>query len=568
MLQSLLIKNVALIEQLNIEFKSGFNVFTGETGAGKSIIIDAMNLALGERANRDLIQYGASKAVVEAVFDVSSSPGVFDALAALEIDHEDGQLVISREISTSGKNVCRVNGALVNLAALKSISDLLVDVHGQHEHQSLLLPARHIGFLDALVQEEISVLTAKTAQYAADYRKTRSEMLEGYSSELDREREMDVLAYQIGEIGGLKPVPGEEEALLAERQLLVNAERIMGALEESYALINGDGGALPAVHAAQQRLGQIAEFSEDYASLSSRLEEAYYGLEDIFYSIRDLRYGFEYNAQRLAEIEERLDVLSALKRKYGKSIELVLEFQERAIAQLESMKNAAARRGQLEGELAVCMEAYQACAAALTARRKTCAAELEQRMLAELGELGLERARFEVAFSLRDAQTPLANGLDEVEFMLSTNPGEPLKPLARVASGGELSRIMLAFKAILAGKDHIPTLIFDEIDTGISGKVGGIVGEKLMQIATGHQVICVTHLPQIAALADTHFIVEKFGDDDATRTHVRHLEAVERNAQIAQMMGGENSKLAYKHAEELVARSAALKVDLRKNLHS
>lgn len=562
MLKELSIKNVALIEQLNIEFDDGFNVLTGETGAGKSIIIDAVNLVLGERASKELIKSGAGKASVEAEFDISGIPAVRAAMDEAQLDADDG-LIISRELSVSGKNICRINGTLVNLATLKQITDLLVDVHGQHEHQSLLSQNKHISFLDSFCHEAVGGPKERVKKLYAEYKAIREALLGGFSSEDERAREMDILRYQIGEIEKAALSESEEAALNEKKEVLANAERIMAALQESCEALTGDGGAVELVRFASSDMAGISGLSAEYDEAAKRLEETYYAVQDIGYALRDMRNAFEFDPAMIDEIQQRLEVYSGIRKKYGPTIADVESFLANARQRLEELEGAAQKRDELEKKLEDVSERYAKAAAELTRIRRVAAGELEKELLQQLGELGMEKARFQVEFSQVEAFG--ANGMDRVEFVMSANPGEELKPLEKVASGGEMSRIMLAFKAIAARADSIPTLIFDEIDTGISGRIASVVGNKMVNISDSHQVLCVTHLPQIAALADAHFMVEKSDDGQQTRTSMHRLSLEERYEYLARMMdGAEQSSIAYDHARALITASEKSKAQRRK----
>ncbi len=565
MLQRLYIENVALIEKLELEFSSGFHVLSGETGAGKSIIIDAVNFVLGERASRELIKFGAARAKVEAVFNLNGCGKARQLLDEMELLPEDNELILSRELTQAGKNICRINGSLAPVSALKSITDVLVDIHGQHEHQSLLNPEKHMGFLDAFYFEKIGLVAEKLQATVAAYSLLRKERLSGFASEGEREREIDVLRYQIGEIDGAKIEAGEENGLTEERTLLLNSEKIHSTLESAWRLISGqdgetDGGALSALDDARRRMREIAHFSEEYENVSANLEEAFYSIEDIGFTLRDQREAAEFDPERLDRIEARLEQLSGLKRKYGKTLEEVLSFRERADQRLNALVGAEARIAQLDGELARLKKEYDALAAQLTGLRRQAAGELRMAVLAQLKDLGLEKADFSVSLQDIPGGEPHDGGRETAESLLSANPGEPLKPPEKVASGGERSRIMLCFKAIFAQSDSIPTLIFDEIDTGISGKAASVVGEKMLSIARAHQVICVTHLAQIAALADAHYAVEKHTDGERTYVNVHLLDEEGKNKRIAQMMDGDSdSVFALEHAKVLLARAESLK---------
>ncbi len=554
MLQKLCISNVALIEKLDMEFGEGLNILTGETGAGKSIVIDAVNLVLGERASRELIKHDAQKAKVEAWFIGAPSEKLKAVLEENGIDEDDDTLILTREISAAGKSMCRINGTLVTLAVLKSVSDLLVDIHGQHEHQTLLDPAAHLAFLDICAPEEkLRPAREKTAKAAEEYHKLLAKSRTGMMSEAEREHETGLLQYQINEIESAKLEKDEEDALLKERSLLANAERIMTALEESYALMYEERGALQQVQSAKRSMEDISAFDEAYSTLCARIDDLYYNLEDVAYTLRDCKNDFEYDGERLAQIEKRLDLIALLKRKYGGSTAEILAYCERSKARLQEILDAAADQEAMQARIEKARENYFKAASELTAIRKKAAEALREKMLSQLRDVGMGKADFSTVFI--EPTTPLysSEGEEQVEFLLSANPGEPLKALAKVASGGELSRIMLAFKTILADRDEMPTLIFDEIDTGISGKMASVVGGKMVSIAGKHQILCVTHLPQIAAMADVHYLVEKSDDGKSTQTKVMRLDAEGCVKRLSAMMSGEaDSKLGQEHARELL----------------
>lgn len=561
MLQSLYLENIALIEKLGIELFPGFNVLTGETGAGKSIIIDAVNFVLGERTSRDLIRNGASKAKVDAVFSLNEGDRVYDALGKLGIEAEN-EIILSRELSASGRNSCRINGTLVPVAMLKSVSDTLVDIHGQHEHQALLDPENHIGYLDAFCHSDSFPLIEKIDNIVSEYGALTLKRNSGFSSESEREREMDMLRYQIDEISSAALETDEEEKLNAEKTVLLNAERIRTALESAHAALSGgeDGSALSLIDEARRSLKDIAALNGEYEEFANRLEELYYTAEDISFSIRDSSENVDMNMQRLEEIEQRLKLISDLKRKYGRSAEEVINFGVEAQNRLNELENAEALAAEMDKKLNKLKTEYNAEADKLTLVRKNACEKLKQSVLNELSDLGMSKAKFDVSLTNQSSGEPRRNGRETAEFMLSANPGEPLKPLEKVASGGELSRIMLCFKTIFADNDRIPTLIFDEIDTGISGRTAAVVGEKMLGIAKKHQVICVTHLAQIAALADAHLMVRKYDDGEKTFVETRQLNEEEKVSRIANMMDGESdSPSAVLHAKELIARSEKIK---------
>lgn len=562
MLQSLYLENIALIEKLGIELFPGFNVLTGETGAGKSIIIDAVNFVLGERTSRDLIRNGAARAKVEAVFNLNEGDAAFAALDALGIEYDGNELILSRELSAAGRNACRVNGTLVPVASLKSVSDTLVDIHGQHEHQALLDAENHISYLDAYCHAESLPIIEKIDAIVS----RRSELMlkrnSGFASEREREREMDMLRYQIEEIASANLEVGEEERLSVEKTVLLNAERIRTALETAHMALSGaeEGSALSAIDTARRSMRDIAALNKDYEALGDKIEELYYAAEDISFVLRDTSENVESDMQRLEEIEQRLKLISDLKRKYGRTVEDVIDFGKDAGTKLNELENAEALAAELDAKLDKLKAEYNVAADELSKVRRAAGDRLKRDVLNELKDLGMAKAMFDVALSDASGGEPRKGGRETAEFMLSANPGEPLKPLEKVASGGELSRIMLCFKSIFADNDRVPTLIFDEIDTGISGRTAAVVGEKMLGIAKKHQVICVTHLAQIAALAEAHLMVRKYDDGKNTFVETRQLNEEEKVQRIAQMMDGESdSPSALTHARELIARADKIK---------
>ncbi len=535
---------------------------TGETGAGKSIIIDAVNFVLGERTSRDLIRNGAARAKVEAVFNLNEGDAAFAALDALGIEYDGNELILSRELSAAGRNACRVNGTLVPVASLKSVSDTLVDIHGQHEHQALLDAENHISYLDAYCHAESLPIIEKIDAIVSRRNELMLKRNSGFSSEREREREMDMLRYQIEEIASANLEAGEEERLNAEKTVLLNAERIRTALETAHMALSGaeEGSALSAIDTARRSMRDIAALNKDYEALGDKIEELYYAAEDISFVLRDTSENVESDMQRLEEIEQRLKLISDLKRKYGRTVEDVIDFGKDAGTKLNELENAEALAAELDAKLDKLKAEYNVAADELSKVRRAAGDRLKRDVLNELKDLGMAKAMFDVALSDASGGESRKGGRETAEFMLSANPGEPLKPLEKVASGGELSRIMLCFKSIFADNDRVPTLIFDEIDTGISGRTAAVVGEKMLGIAKKHQVICVTHLAQIAALADAHLMVRKYDDGKNTFVETRQLNEEEKVQRIAQMMDGESdSPSALTHARELIARADKIK---------
>ncbi|MEA5047633.1 MAG: DNA repair protein RecN [Eubacteriales bacterium] len=557
MLKQLNIRNIALIDQQQITFQDGFSVLTGETGAGKSIIIEALNFVLGERASKELIKSGEEKASVEATFVLSHGEPALDALLEQSIDCDGGELTLYREFSINGKNVCRANGALINAAALKQIGDLLVDIHGQHAHQSLLDGKKHIILLDRFAGKDASEIKNRVSSAYHRATEARRQMNAAQYDEQERARRCDLLSYQIKEIEGANLSIGEEEQLEEQRLLLQNAQSIMEGLEGAGEALNGsdesEQGALESFSIAIRLLDGISKFRAEYAQLAEKLHALYYEIEDASFTLRDYRSDFNFEPGMLNDIETRLELISVLKRKYGANIEEILAFREKSIAELDLIGNAVERREQYMAEYEVAKQDYQKNCEELTLVRKKAAEDLSKRLIPELSDLGMQHSVFEVRFSLLPGDVPSPNGLDDVEFLLSTNRGEPVKPLSKVASGGELSRIMLSFKTVLANLDGIPTMVFDEIDSGISGQIGTALAVKMRQIAGNHQVLCITHLPQIAAYANQQYYVFKEESGEHTRSSAILLREEDRAAEIARIMGSEKTDaVALEHAQRLI----------------
>ena len=557
MLERLMIENLALIEKLDLELSNGFNVLTGETGAGKSIIIDGINLVLGSRGSRELISYGKQKCRVEAVFNAADSPDVLKALEDLQLGSEDGELTIMRELSVNGKSLCRINGEVVPLSALKSVTDLLVDVHGQHEHQSLLDERNHLGVIDAYSYETIRPLIDRVNAVFGEYSTVISRLNSGFLSETDRERRIDILKYQINEIEKADLKPDEEKAIKEELNLLTNAERIVTRLNSASSELNSENGAVSLLKKAVDDLSDISELSSRYGDICTRLSDLYYEIEDAAYSIRDMTFDLDFDPKRIDALEMRLDEIDSLKHKYGRTVSEVLEFAEAAKRELDELTGNEALRESLQKKKEELIKEYRLAAEELSKARKLSAGSLCSLAETELKALGMKKARLSAEFSLIDDE-PHENGSDNVSLLLSANEGEPLKPLSKVASGGELSRSMLALKTVITEADGIPTLRFDEVDTGISGTTANTVGLRMKHIARRHQVLCVTHLPQIAAFADSHYVVSKHEDSGKTVTTVRRLEPDERPYELARIMGAEGDvSAAALHASELIKKAGS-----------
>lgn len=557
MLIQLSIRNIALIEKLQVGFSQGLNVLTGETGAGKSIIVGSLDFVLGGRADKDRIAGGAERGQVEALFDVSNLPRVQALLDEMGLDAEDGLLPILREVSQSGRSICRIAGVVVPLTQLRRVTSLLVDLHGQHAHQSLLDPSTHLRFLDVMGDDAHRALVARVRSGYERWSAAKKALTNAEETIQERARREDMLRFQLEELDGANLQENEEAGLEQERDVMRNAERIRDGLERAHAYVVGNfedemPAALDTLRVAMDALISLSQFGEAYEQISDQMAEAVYALEGIAGDLDILRDSAESDPERLDEIESRLDLLSRLKRKYGATAGEMITFREKVRQELEEVENAEAHIEALKETEAKEHEALLADAQALSEARRQLATRCQEKVLAQLNELGMQAARFDVSF---DAEASLsANGLDKVEFLLSANAGEPMRPLSRVASGGELSRIMLAFKVIEAENEGIPVLVFDEVDTGISGRMGQIVADKMKQVAAARQVLCVTHLPQIAASADEQYLVEKHEKDGRTRTTVTLLDTEGRVEVLAHMLGG-STETALVHARAMLERA-------------
>lgn len=563
MLLQLNIRDIALIDEVNIELGPGLNILTGETGAGKSIIIDSINAILGERVSKEIIRTGTDKAVVEAIFQTDTNR-IADILNEIGLEpEEDGTLILSREIAQSGRNTCRINGKLVATSFLKALGERLIDLHGQHDNQSLLRVESHIDLLDSFGGEVIQSLKREYSALLEQYREVRSKLKALSGDPGERERKMDLLKFQIDEINKAKLRNGEEDELNKQKTLLANSEKISEALSMAYGLLtSGESGKRPAsdsINEALSQLGSVSRLEDEFGELHKRLQDIIYQLEDLSSDIRKSLDNIEYDPVLLEEIEERLDLLYRLKRKYGSSVEEVQQFCAAAQEQLDEIEKSEETANHLRSRQAELDSQLFETSRRLNDERRKAALLLEENIGRQLEDLEMKRARFKVDIQFDDSvgdqgrRKYSQTGLNKVEFLISPNVGEPLKPLAKIASGGEMSRIMLAIKTILAEVDKIPTMIFDEIDIGISGKAGQKVGEKLSYISKGHQVICVTHLAQIACMAGSHYLIEKISGENDTRTTVELLDKNKKVKEIARLLGGsESSSASLKYAEEMI----------------
>ncbi len=535
MLELLHIENIAVIETADIAFQPGFNALTGETGAGKSIVIDAMGAVLGGRASRELIRTGVPKAFVSAVF--SHVPADLPGLAENGIvPDEDGNLLLQREMTVDGKNTCRVNGRPLTVTQLRQIGAELLNIHGQHDGQQLLDEEQHGAYLDRFGRMD-APLAAYRKEYAA-MAALREQIRTLQMDEAEKARRMDSLRFQINELERAELVPGEEEELNARRELLRNGEKYIAALSGADYCLSGDDsstGAVTAIRDAEEALHGIRHLSPDLEELYKRLESLRCEAFDLAETVRDKRAEFDFSPAELDAAEARTDQLYRLKKKYGATVEDMIAYLDKCRTELDAMETADDTLILLDGQLKKAEANVKAAGAVLTQKRKEAAKVLEQRIQQELRDLDMNKVRFSIDFAEKE---PAQDGCDTIRFLMSANVGEDLRPIAKIASGGELARIMLALKNVLAEQESIATLVFDEVDTGVSGRAAQKVAEKLAQVARHKQVLCVTHLPQLAAMADTHFSVEKGEASGRTFTHVVQLDREARKAELARITGG------------------------------
>lgn len=553
MLTSLKIENVAIIESAAIEFGCGLNVLTGETGAGKSIVIDSINAILGERTSRDIIRTGAQSAKVYAVFE-DVNERVRNFLDENGIDCEDGVLIINRTLSREGKNVCRINGAPVTVSMLREIGGELIDIHGQHDNQSLLSPEKHCGFVDSF---------AGNADLITDYREKygrlceiRSKIKKLTTDESSKSQRIDFLTYQIDELEKAEITIGERDELKTRKSLINNSQKVIESLNIAYEALKADGAGIDMITDAESEIANASAYMETLGEASEKITDIRYELEDIAETVRDAMTEVDFDPSELEDIDERLDLLYRLSKKYGDTEEEMLEYLEKARAELDNIAFSEERVKELQKQEKEALAETETAACKLTESRKTAGEKLSNAICSELEFLDMPNVRFVV--KCNDIGLT-ENGKDEIEFLISANAGEEPKPLAKIASGGELSRIMLAIKNVLAETDGVDTMIFDEIDTGVSGRAAQKIAMKLRSASKGRQVICVTHLAQIAAQGDVHLYISKSVSDGKTYTNIKSLIEEERVAEIARIMGGmEITKLQLESAREMLANAGNL----------
>ncbi|WP_406676319.1 DNA repair protein RecN [Moorella sp. ACPs] len=558
MLQELQIENFALIESLQLDLEPGLTVLTGETGAGKSIIVDAVGLLVGARASAEYIRAGAERALVRGLFQTAGIPGLEEVLAEFGVPVEaDGSLLLSREISRSGRHSCRVNGRSLTLSMYQRIGQLLVDIHGQHAYQSILRPASQMDLLDGVAG--LMDLRAQVKELYIKWQNLQNELEELGGDAAARERQRDLLAYQLKEITAANLSPGEEEELLREREILNNAARLAEGAAAVYAALFGEEGraAYDRISQAAAILATMAAIDAGLNSWQNLLEAAAAQVEEVARGMRRYEEKLEYDPQRLKEIEERLELIKNLKRKYGADIAAILQYQAETAAALEELEQRAARAATLEKELAAAEARYREAALRLRRQRLEAAQKIAAAITSVLHDMAMPAARVTIACT--EASRPGPAGMDTITFLFQPNPGEGSRPLAQIASGGEMARVMLACKSILAGVDAIPTLIFDEIDAGVGGAAARAVAETLAAIGRRHQVLCVTHSAQLAGIAGQHYRVSKVVQGGRTFTRVEKLTGEARVEELARLLSGETSPIAREHAATLLEQSRAKK---------
>jgi DNA repair protein RecN (Recombination protein N) len=553
LLAEISIKNFAIIESLSISFEKGLTVLTGETGAGKSIIIDAIHLLVGGRGSSEFVRHGEDKAEIEGLFqlDDPNHPIIMKALE-FGIDIEEGMVVLRRDISKTGKSVCRINGKLVTISTLREIGSTLVDIHGQHEHQELMDETRHLSLLDQFGSEEIAASHTEYLEVFRRYEQTLHKLKSLSENDQQTAHRLDLIQFQLDEIQKANLKIHEDEELSEERRKLGNFERTFEALQSSYAALHGEQRGL-------DWISMVMGYLEDAAALDPVYKETYEGVSNCFYQLEDaartLRNELdvlEYDPQRLNEIEDRLNEINQLKRKYGRTINEIVEYAAKIEEEIETLQNKETHISELEKELSSIKKDLLLEAKQLSEIRHKWAEKLTYLIHKELKELYMAKTVFEIRFE-KEQEHFSKTGVDHVEFYISTNPGEPLKPLSKVASGGELSRIMLALKSIFSKHQGVTSIIFDEVDTGVSGRVAQSIAEKIYKVASGSQVLCISHLPQVAAMADTHLFISKVITGGRTKTSVTPLSRGEKIKEIGRMISGaEITDLTKKHAEELL----------------
>lgn len=559
MLAELAIKNFAIIESISISFQKGFTVLTGETGAGKSIIIDAIHLLIGGRGSSDFVRHGEEKAEIEGLFLVEDDHPSIEKLAVFGIEMEDGMIVLKRDMYASGKSVCRINGKLVTIATLREIGRTLVDIHGQHENQELMDEKNHLTLLDQFGGQAVQKALTEYQTLYREYEKIKKDIAALTQNEQLMAQRLDLLTFQLEEITNAELTIGEDEELLTEKRKLNNFEKLYHSILTAYEALQGEQKGLDWVSLALSNIEEAAGIDEAYNDTRQIISNSFYQLEDVVHSLRSQLDEMEFDPNRLNEIETRLNEINQLKRKYGQTIEMILEYASKIEEEIEMISNKENHIESLNKKLKSVEKDLAVEGKNLTDLRKKTAKKLAHAIHQQLKSLYMEKTVFHVYF-LEQSQKFYPNGMDQVEFYMSTNPGEPPKPLTKIASGGELSRIMLALKTIFSSHQGITSIIFDEVDTGVSGRVAQAIGEKIYQISVGSQVLSITHLPQVAAMSDHHILIKKEVKDNRTKTILSKLTEEGRIGELARMISGAQITTATEqHAKEMLQSAAELK---------
>ncbi|KRL01313.1 DNA repair protein RecN [Liquorilactobacillus capillatus] len=559
MLQELIIRDFAIIEKMDIDFQAGMTVLTGETGAGKSIVIDALGLLAGGRGSQEFIRKGASKSMLQGLFSLTSDEQLKSLLCELGISYADDGLILQRDLYRSGRSVCRVNGILVNLAVLRQIGERLIDIHGQNEHQELMKTERHIGLLDEYIPG-FKILKKRYLAAFQKYNSLKAALQKREANEKEWAQRLDMLKFQVNEISEAHLKTGEEEQLSSEKNKLENYQTIRSALLRSYQLLSGETtDTLGQIGGAMEELNNIASYSDKLRAISEGFANAFYALQDAAHEISGELDMMEWDEDRLNELVQRLELIHQLEHKYGDSITQVLSYQQKITSELTEMRKTEDNGEQQKEAVQQALAVARKLADELSSKRHKAAKRLQKDVHRQLKELFMDKALFEVKF--KSSKLDLGrNGIDEVEFYIQTNPGEAMGPLAKIASGGELSRIMLALKTIFAKTQGVTSIIFDEVDTGVSGRVAQAIAEKISQVAAHSQVLCITHLPQVAAISDQHYFLSKKTVGGRTETAIKKLTISERVNELARMLAGTTiTKLTLEHANELLEMADDLK---------
>ena len=555
MLQEITIDNLAIINHLTLAFGQNMTVLTGETGAGKSIIIDAVGLLAGARGSQELIRQGTDKLEVQGQFLIPDDPQYSELLDQLGIDHEDRTVIISREIHRNGRNTIRANGTLINTTILRKIGAPLVDIQGQNDNQRLLQPDQHLPMLDHFAGTEVQRLLQQYQEQYRQYRKLKKTLATKQANEQQWAQRLDMLRYQVQEIQSADLKADEEEALISERDRLDHFQQIQNTLQQLVAILNGGENApvLDQLATAMDAVNEITQFDDNYADIGKALEDSYYSLQDVANQSSHELDGLEFDEERLNEINTRLDLINDLERKYGDTVPDILAYYNKIHHELADMEGTVDSNAELEDQLATVVKQLEELGHQLSEQRKKVAKDLEKRVHHELSALYMEKAVFKVHFAKVPVHNFTPTGIDNVEFYIQTNPGERMGPLAKIASGGELSRVMLALKTIFTEQADVTSIIFDEVDTGVSGRVAQAIADKIKVIANHSQVLCITHLPQVAAVAQHQFLIQKQVHDQRTTTTVTKLNHQERVDELSRMLAGEKiTKLTREHANELL----------------